>query len=354
MVRTLTRDNVAAYLVDRGAIPRDGSPRVLDVSRTHRVFRVAAEPTALFVKQVSTTFASHHEACRREASLYFLAAHDETLRRLTPRLAHHEPRRGVLVTEEKPGAVSFAKYAIEEGRAPEKFEERLADAIARHHSRSIDPPVLREAGFDATRRCPVVLTLGHARGEIWVRFGPVGPQVAAMLRRRPRLARMFNDVQNDWRCDALVHGDLGFENIILHPRSAASPFLYFVDWEMAHLGDAAWDLATILRPALTATMAGRELEAEFGALRAFAPPAPDVAPGSRFWRTYARARGWDRARADAALQRVVRLAGIQIAWSTIERSRRSPNFDPGAIHAVEAALDVALEPGAAMRTFQRD
>jgi hypothetical protein len=351
MTQVLTRETVAAYLRDRGLIPADAAPEVANVGRTHSVFRVAALSGALFVKQPVTTLASHYEACRREASLYALAAHDEVLRRLTPPLTHHDPRCGVLVTQERHGAVSFSTFAREEGDIPKLFEERLADALARHHSRALDPYVLSAAGFADDGLCPVVLTLGHARPDIWVRFGPIGPQVAALLRRRPPLARLFIDAQNVWRTDTLIHGDLGFENIILHPRDAASPWLYFVDWEMARHGDAAWDLATALRPGLIALMASQELAVEFGALRAAAPPSPRLAPGARFWRAYVRARGWERARATDELLRVVRLAGIQIAWSVVEASRRSPKFDAGAIHAVERALSVALEPGPAMRLF---
>jgi hypothetical protein len=347
----LTSENVAAYLAVRRVIPPDASPAISEVGRTHSVFRVAASPTALFVKQVETTNAAAYQSSRREASLYSFAAHDEDLRRLMPRLAHRETRFGVLVTEERPGAADFAAFVRSEARVPADFEEKLADALARHQSRPIASTELREAGLQDRWRCPFLLTLGHARADAWIRFGPIGPQVAALLRRRPRLARMFNDAQNDWRFDALLHGDLGFDNIVLHPRTAAAPLLYFVDWEMACVGDAAWDLATLLRPALTATMTGRELEVEFGAIRGFRPSPPDLAPRARFWRTYARARGWDRARGRAELLRVGRLAGIQIAGSLIERSRRSPKFNPGAIYAVEAALDLALEPGKAMAIF---
>jgi aminoglycoside phosphotransferase (APT) family kinase protein len=350
----LTRENVIAFLAARGVIASDASPAVSDLRRTNRVFRVAAEPTVLFVKQSPTMNAAAYAGSRREASLYGLAAHDEALRRLAPRLAYCDSRFGVLVTEERAGAVDFAAFAREEGRAPADFEEKLADALARHHARALASLGLHQAEFDEGRRCPAVLTLGHARPDAWIAFGPIGPQVAALFRRRRRLARLFNETQIDWRFDALIHGDLGFENIVLYPRSAVSPLFYFVDWEMACLGDAAWDLATILRPALTATMTGRALEAEFGAISAFRPPPLDLAPRSRFWRAYARGREWNRTTSRAELFRVVRFSAIQIAWSVIERSRRTPKFDPEAIHAVEAALDLALEPSKAAPLFESE
>ena len=349
MTQILNLSNVAAWLVARGLIAGDAPPQVADVGRTHRVFRVEAGSLTLFVKQPGATLASAYAACRQEAALYGLAAHDETLRRLTPRLSHHDARLGLVVTQGQPGAVSFAHFVREEGRAPENFEERLAEAMARLHARPFD---LAAAGFDAHRRSPVTLTLGHARPDVWTRFGPIGPQVAALLRRRPHLARLFNEAQNDWRADTLIHCDPGFENIVLHPRGAASPWLYLVDWEMAGLGDAAWDLATLLRPALTATLAPQAFYADFGALRPPGPPAPTLAPAARFWRAYAQTRGWREARRREELLRSVRLAGLQIAWSIIDASRRSPRFDVAAIHAVERALGLALEPAAAMRLFE--
>jgi thiamine kinase-like enzyme len=163
---------------------------------------------------------------------------------------------------------------------------------------------------------------------------------------------MFNDAQNDWRSDALIHGDLGFENIVLHPRTAASPFFYFVDWEMACVGDAAWDLATVVRPALTAVMMGHAVAAEFAGFRDAMAPPQEAAPRWRFWTAYARARGWDGRRADAELERVTRFAAIQIAWSIVERTRRSPRFDPKAIDVIEGALVVARDPRPALRAFE--
>jgi hypothetical protein len=332
----LSVDNVENYLASRRLLPSGGAREVADISRSHRVLRVVTDGGILVVKQARPVTASEINQARAEAAVLRAAAHDESLRRLTPRLALHDAANEILVTEARPGAESYSTLARRVGAAPPGVSGRIAVALAGQH-----------VGAAATRlplrrQCPAILALGHAPPSTWLKFGPIGPLVRARLDRRPRLARAVDAAQCDWRAEAFLHGDLGLENIVLHPASAQHPLFYFVDWEMACLGDPGWDLATLLRPRMVARLMG-------GPIEGLLSPGVEACPGVEAWRAYAAARGWRGDEEPREFESVARLAAIQIAWMAIDRSRRQPKFDSATVDVVEAALALAAEPNVAAK-----
>ncbi|WP_440900896.1 phosphotransferase family protein, partial [Actinosynnema sp.] len=98
---------------------------------------------------------------------------------------------------------------------------------------------------------------GDAPPELWA-----SPPIARLLRRwalpgeapggaegdgeRVAAVRALQEARRRWQPMCLVHGDLTHANVVLRP--GAGPVL--LDWEMARVGDPAWDLAALLAPLL--------------------------------------------------------------------------------------------------------
>lgn len=96
--------------------------------------------------------------------------------------------------------------------------------------------------------CPWVLRLfdGDGPAELWTypNIAPLLHQAAA----RPALVQGLRRARGAWRALTLVHGDLKHDNLL----QAADGSFALIDWEMARLGDPAWDLAgLLLRPLLS-------------------------------------------------------------------------------------------------------
>src|SRR5260370_16458341 len=76
---------------------------------------------------------------------------------------------------------------------------------------------------------------------------PIGPQLSASIRQSPNLQPMFSALRPLWRYDSLIHGDMKWDNCLVSTLDGVELKLTIVDWELADIGDGAWDVATIFK-----------------------------------------------------------------------------------------------------------
>jgi aminoglycoside phosphotransferase (APT) family kinase protein len=81
--------------------------------------------------------------------------------------------------------------------------------------------------------CPPELWTMPQLAPLLVRLG-ADAQVVAGLRR----------ARGSWRARCLIHGDLKHDNVLIR-RGTGGLEVAIVDWEMARIGDPAWDLAAL-------------------------------------------------------------------------------------------------------------
>lgn len=143
------------------------------------------------------------------------------------------------------------------------------------------------------------------------------PQSCGVFLRRlaasPFTRAAFDTARRQWRPGCLVHGDLRWANALLD-RGRTPPKVWLVDWELACVGDPAWDLGSVIADvAASSAFAGLDasdqkrvlslchpfLSAYLGEIR----PMPDA---------------WN-----ALLGRSVLLAGIRLVQTVIEHGHSS-------------------------------
>src|SRR5260370_34423267 len=78
-------------------------------------------------------------------------------------------------------------------------------------------------------------------------FPSIGPQLSASIRQSPNLQPMLSALRPLWRYDSLIHGDMKWDNCLVSSRDGVELNLTIVDWELADIGDGAWDVATIFK-----------------------------------------------------------------------------------------------------------
>jgi thiamine kinase-like enzyme len=348
----LNAENVAQFLVERGLLGVEalasGDLAVGNFGRRNRNFKVSWGALGFFVKQLRETHDEDVLMMRREAACYQLAGSDETLGRLTPRLLAYDSQSNILVTELAPDAESFMDRLKRLGEIPPEFGARFGEAVGRHHARPLASFASEDFLSMFPRRIPSVLQLGRKAREYPLAQNSLGAAIEALMRNNPNLRHSLNAFCDDWRFDCLMHDDMNWDNVIAYPLTSLAPEIRLVDWELADIGDAGWDLGKILQGFLAAWMINEQPAA---ALK----PGPQIGRAPRglemirpvtlaFWSAYARTRGFNAERSRAELDRSMRFAAFQLARTAIFHSSRLPDNDPSAIELVKASLDPLQDP----------
>lgn len=287
---------------------------VTDASVSHRSSHVRVGAAGgLFVKRADPV-RSHGRDLATEAAVYRLAATSEPLAAVVPGCRLISFDDSVIVLEAVPGApLSEATMLEPSGRS---VLCRYGRAVARVHR--VRPPPIGQPPW-----------LLSALEPGWGDYGWLPPACRELLLRlaaTPELRLGFRRAAAAWRPTALVHGDLRCANV-LATAGEDPPRVWLVDWELACLGDPAWDVASVLADLLAAA-ALRSLQD--GSL-------PDVwAPAHAFLGGY-RAIAPEHAWPDLAA-RSVALAGVRLVQTLVEYGHQ------GADHL--AAIEPLLLPWA--------
>jgi len=355
----LTVANVAHFLIGRGLLGAeavvDGDLVVLDASRRNRNFKVVRDGGGggLFVKQMRELQADAMLTLRREAACYDLARSDPALGRLMPRLVAYDALRHVLVVEMVPEAESLAEHHLRQHSFPPALGQALGEAIGLYHARAAGV-----AGNEAmqslfARQVPVVLTLGRDGHAMLGQYGRIGPALSAVIQQHPEFQGLLDALGEEWRFDSLIHGDMKWDNVLVFPVGSETPDFRIVDWEMADIGDAAWDVGAVLQSFLTAWILSMPIASGL-------PPESYVAMAGQpieamrpvmhaFWRAYAGVRGFGAADGRREIERCLRFAAARLVWSAIEQRLYAPGLDPSVAALLQVSLNILKDPGRAVR-----
>jgi hypothetical protein len=271
-------------------VPGGETPRVVDLSRTHSVFRVElADGRRLVVKRARARPGELAGNLERELAAYRLAEGCGELSAAMPRCLLVDPVHQVLVLEAvEPGAMLQASgLSAERGR-------RLGRLVASWQRATSNPPPAELPGDEPW--VLGILTPGRWRP-------PVADAllVHGVVRRelRARLAELGKLIEPS----CLVHGDLKWDNCL----GEAGQGVRVVDWETAGVGDPAWDVAGIVQEYTVARRAealtgSRPQAGRWASLGAFLDGYRDVAgPG-----------------AEAVLARALPLGGARLVQTALE------------------------------------
>jgi hypothetical protein len=128
------------------------------------------------------------------------------------------------------------------------------DAVTLHHAVH-DPadPLIAELGrmlgtLHSTRgpsagvamRRPWVLSLADDVPELYA-DNPAAQRQCAQLAGGPAVCAVLAAFARRWRCSSIIHGDVKFDNVLVSRAR-----LSLIDWELACIGDPAWDLAGVV------------------------------------------------------------------------------------------------------------
>jgi hypothetical protein len=215
---------------------------------------------------------------------------------------------------------------------PQQNYADLAEAIGRKlglfHSVS-DRSLLSESDFH--RRRPAVFSLPDELERQLPYLSPATSQLLAGTRSDCDLMQSITELRREWRFEHLIHGDVRGANVLVFDGGEQRVAFRLVDWELADVGDAAWDSAGVLQHALL-----HWLESVWPSPSAWEAPWEAARRWVQaFWKAYGHARGFDEKTAIDEYQRVTRLAGMRLLQSALEYAYEADTLDPVARHLLE-------------------
>jgi tRNA A-37 threonylcarbamoyl transferase component Bud32 len=210
-----------------------------EVSMSHAAFRIQIGGRPRFFVKAADSVGSRGRNLRVETEVYRLATAAPGLASVIPKCHYVDDINGVVVLDFVPGDPMSSSLIPAADRPDAREQEMLAaygDVLARVHvvrprHQIGEPPWLL-----------VALEPGWGNYDWLPR--PCGASLAR-LARLPELQMAFSWARSSWRATGLVHGDLRWSNAIVG-HSLAHQRVCLVDWELAFVGDPAWDLGSIV------------------------------------------------------------------------------------------------------------
>lgn len=345
MTTTTTPNDLVHYLIERGLLTPasvvDGEVMVVEGTRRNSNFAVTRKDgPPYFVKCVQPASAGSAETLQREAACYQWASTHPALaglRELMPRFFFSDPQRGILVLELFPYAQNITDYHRNARVFPEDVARLIGRALAHYHASTA--AVLGTLDHSVFRgQQPWVLSLHYSHSQ----FGQAGAQVATILQSYPEYGRALDQLRAQWMPNALIHGDMKFDNCLMVPRADGNADLKVVDWELADIGEDTWDAGAVLQSYVTTCVLSAQ-----GSMNVNLEP---VKPAMRaFWDEYVKSLPIAEGQADARLERCVAYAGARMLQTALETLHYAPSMSAHVALVLQISLNILRDPRTAVR-----
>lgn len=331
----ITGDQLPSYLIGRGVLrPADvvsAQVTVRDVSSRNLDFCVEVQPgQSLFVKQATNR--ADHAQVQAEADWY--AHRSPHLSRHIPRLVHWDPEESLLVLTLAPGEDMHAAqgWAGTSRAVATGLAECLGDLHTLHAA--ADDHALEEM-------TPGVVHL-HRPGPALLRDGSLGALelVRAVQRDAPLVAGLDALRRSDIPARP-VHFDVKWDNIVVG-RSPTT--LQLIDWEMAGLGDPAWDVGCVVGAYLSSWLYSLREEEGGSAGAAAGRPIALLRPAIQaFWDRYLQVN--PEAASDGDFRtRVTRYAAARLIQTAYEASLFADRLAAPGVRHLQVASNIMAQP----------
>ena len=233
---------------------------------------------------------------------------------------------------------------------PADVAERVGQLLALYHDVSARELLPRANAAIFQGQPPWILSFHlMPRGSVQ-NLSAANGQFMTILQNYPDFGQALDRLRGGWRRNALVHGDMKFDNVVVR---AGENEMHVVDWELADVGDSAWDVASILQAYLTWWIATLQRVPSQGVQSnepadAAQYPLDSIQPAIRaFWDAYVSSRRLSARDADLELERAVSYAGARMLQTVYESMAWAPSLTQHAVWQVQACINILKQPRAA-------
>jgi aminoglycoside phosphotransferase (APT) family kinase protein len=355
----LTLESSVTYLLDVGLVDvaslvRHGL-RIEEVPGRNRNFRVLGGPGQnFFLKQAPRGEIGTNGPLAVEASLYDWVATNAgaaELRSIFPRRRHYDPERSILVLDLVAGAAHPA--LLQDDASPDHLaalRRLVATALAQCHGL----PIRLDAaiGTELAEAAPWVFNLARPAPASLRELAPAQLSVIQAIQSQPDALIALDRLRNEWRPTRLIHGDFKWNNVLLQQDNAGIPIrVLLLDWELAQVGDPAWDVGAALHAFLTEAILKLELtdgtrpEVAAELLGAVIPKLHSA--HRDFWAGYLAAACLTDAEANTLLSRLSGHVATRLLKSAYEWSQAEARMPRSAAAILQLGINMLVRPDAA-------
>jgi hypothetical protein len=365
--KMLDVDNVVPFLLDHGLVQRnwilDGELTIRSAARRNRNLRIEGPGgNGCLIKQPDELSHASRRTLANEACFYQFCHEEEAARSVSaylPRLTLRDHERGLHAIELIPNARPLHAHHLPgaSSAVPVEPSESLGRGLGTLHRVFRRPGLADDPRLDWLRdSLPWIFRVHRPAPSLMANLCPAEARVFQVVQSEPELGARLEDLASQWRGDAVIHGDIKSENILVSappgddPRGAFA--LWIIDWEFVQVGDPAWDLAGALHDyvvfwtssmPLQPTISPEEMvaRAEF--------PLEMIQPALRaFWHGYLVSAGMESERAGAhavaLLRRSVAFSGARLVLAAVELAHERDELPVQAVLLLQIAVNLLADP----------
>jgi 5-methylthioribose kinase len=350
----ITQNNVCHYLMSKGLVSSDsvvdGDFAVIDVSGRNRNFKIfRGRHPGYFLKQIQNWDPQTIAMLQCETACYWLARNDNRFTALSdflPEFYWYDPERHILVTELIGESENLYENFFRVGAFQPGVAGKLGTAMGTYHRATAGG--LKDSPHSTIfpRQIPWILLETRRNSHPVKNLSPATVELFEAVDHSSEIRVALDELRSDWQTDVLIHGDMRLENCILSGNGKPGSLkLQIVDWELADIGDACWDVGAIIQAFLAASI----LSLPFGLrLRAnFVRNGMRSAIGS-FWRNYVIARGIEKTKSIDLFERSIKYAAARMIQTVYEHVQFSPQVSPRSHYLFQISSDILKDPAAAV------
>lgn len=351
-----SKTHVLDELIRRGLLPKsaimDGDVIIADSTSRHRnALVIRRGGPGYFVKEAIPTQAMSLQTLMREAATYACVQQANgalaPLAALMPRFHLFDPVQHLLVLELLPDAENLGAHARRTQQFPETLAAEFGRALATYHRRAAGTLSMATHGRIFPGMIPWALTLSRQAESSIANLSAANAQMLSLIQRYPNFPKRLDALQAAWRRDTLIHGDLKFENcVVSYPNGVSGAAqIKVVDWEIADIGDARWDVGSMLQAWLSYwifSMPADGAATDPSQLAARAQfPLERMQPAIRaFWRAYTEGMGIAGDAARDLLDTCAAFGAARMVQTVFESMYQMPQLTPHAIFMLQVSLNV--------------
>jgi thiamine kinase-like enzyme len=170
----------------------------------------------------------------------------------------------------------------------------------------------------------------------------------AALQQLPALLQCLLALRYQWQYDALIHGDMKWDNLVIGEGAKQEPELHIIDWELVDIGDAAWDVGSVFASylvdwLLSLNAPDQQVSLDLGikARNRLVQMQPAL---RKFWAAYISTRRLEAAVARQYLEKCLRFTAARLVLAVFEFLYGSPQMTAALLSMLQASQNILLNP----------
>ena len=342
----LSAVDVPEYLLAHGLLsPRsiiDSDVVIRELSGRNRTFGAECRNAPSYLLKQNTTAETNAAS---EGDVYRALSATASMRPYLAQFHGYDADGRILVTEYFPAGEDLASFHLRRSRPPARTASAIGTVLAALHR----VPVEQAGPIMNRRRRSPALAVHRPGRRLVTESSRTAMEVVKIIQGTDGFGAQLDALHRDWSATTPVHQDVRFKNFVWTPPSSTSsrPRLKLIDWELACLGDPAWDIGSALGNYLSLWLTSIPATGSYPVAQSAELarcPLSGVQRAIRAcWHAYVKVCCPDDAGA-ALLPRTVRYAAARLVQTTFETAQDSTSLTADMVLHLQVAFNMLQRP----------